>query len=153
MLVVGKFNGLHVYLLWWQVTDGLPIDTTSTVSPQAGSDPNQPAYNQSQLHVIFDTGYTIPQLPQNVVDAIYGRVPGGQWSPGSPSYWQIPCDYELNVSFVFGGVQFPVAPLDLNLVAETYDDGTPVSCMAGVSRICGIMIHEEGVLTRAFVDF
>ncbi|KAE9393460.1 acid protease [Gymnopus androsaceus JB14] len=94
--------------------DGEKINTTTRIkNPQSGA--------QTQLRVAFDSGFTMPQLPRNVVDAIYGRVPGAlfyqngsgiglaQWT----NFWTIP--YELNISFIFANQAFPIAPLDLTL--------------------------------------
>lgn len=111
--------------------DGVAIQTTTTLSAsEMGS------FNTSQLHVIFDTGFTIPQVPQNVADAIYGRVPGATWNNStqfSAGYWNIPCDYELNVTFQFNGEPYPVSALDLNYPDPS--DPTGKTCMAGVRTL------------------
>ncbi|TDL23415.1 hypothetical protein BD410DRAFT_787244 [Rickenella mellea] len=88
--------------------DGQPISVKSTVS-----DVDQP----DQLRVVFDTGFSLPQVTREVADAIYGRIPGAVFVPQSdaPGYWQFPCDYELNVTFKFSGVSYPINPLDLGI--------------------------------------
>lgn len=110
--------------------DGSNIITNSTVTSAGGT--------AQQLRVVFDTGFTFPQVPQGVADAIYGRVPGAVWvaGDGSPGYWRIPCDYELNVTFLFNGVQYPIAPLDLTMI-ETVDSssGNAVNCMSTFQQI------------------
>lgn len=107
--------------------DGQSISTRTTI-PKAD--------NPNSLRVVFDTGFTLPQVTQDIADAIYGRVPGAVFVPqtDNPGYWRIPCDYELNVAFKFGGVTVPIAPLDLTLVDETDKEGNPLNCMATVSR-------------------
>ncbi|KAI5122015.1 hypothetical protein M0805_008007 [Coniferiporia weirii] len=91
--------------------DGQRINTTTSVTnPTAGA--------EDQLHVVFDTGFTFPQVPRVIADAIYGRIPGATFvveADGLTNFWVIPCDYELNVTFLFAGVEYPVSPLDLSL--------------------------------------
>jgi len=76
---------------------------------------------------MVDNGFTLPQVPPNVADAIYGRVQGAIWVSDAPPgpIWQIPCDQLLNVSFYIGGVEIPVHPLDLN-IGWTLPNGTSV---------------------------
>jgi len=116
--------------------DGQRISTTTSV-------PNPSAGSTDQLHVMFDTGFTVPQLPGDIVDAIYGRIPGAQFiedgttlhpSISYVNFWRIPCDYEVNVSFIFAGQEFPVAPLDLNHDTQQQDDNAQAICIAFVSR-------------------
>jgi len=73
-----------------------------------------------QLVVVFDTGFSLPQVPTAVSDAIYSRVPGANYTnvpAASGKAWTLPCDVELNVTFKFGGISYPVSPLDTNLGA------------------------------------
>ena len=37
---------------------------------------------------------------------------------GSPSYWQVPCNYEFSIMFVFGSVAVPNAPLNMTTVEK-----------------------------------
>lgn len=110
--------------------DGEAISTTTSVDqPLIGG--------RDQLHVMFDSGFTFPQVSKDIADAIYGRVPNAtfisQSDDADAGYWRIPCDYELNISFVFAGVRYPVAPLDMTFT-ETFDDaGNPTSCGGSVS--------------------
>lgn len=93
--------------------DGRRVETVSTVlGSGAGED-----YGTHRLNVVFDTGYTLPQLPAHVIHGIYGRVPGATYVPRSGTnsgyYRDIPCDYVLNVTFEFAGRAYPIHPLDL----------------------------------------
>lgn len=106
--------------------DGQQIQTTTTIQ--------NPTYgNSSQYHVVFDTGFTYPQVTRDVADAIYGRVPGAEFVTQSdtPGYWRVPCNYELNVTFLFNGVKYPISPLDLT----TPEAGRSGSCMSTVRRV------------------
>jgi len=66
-----------------------------------------------KLATIIDSGFTLPQVPRAVSDAIYGRVNGASYSV-EHGVWLIPCGQELNITVVFGGVSFPVHPLDIS---------------------------------------
>ena len=105
--------------------DGKQITTQSSLSVS----------NQDQLRVVFDTGFSLPQVQSYIADAIYGRIPGAQQKTNADGsmFYQIPCNYELNVSFVFGGVHIPIAPLDLSLINGEDSDGRPV-CESTVSN-------------------
>ncbi|CCM01494.1 uncharacterized protein FIBRA_03548 [Fibroporia radiculosa] len=89
--------------------DGQPIQVQSVIE------------GLSQLVTVFDTGYTLPQVPAAVSTAIYARVPGANFTydAAAGNVWTIPCDVELNVTFKFGGVSFPINPLDTNLNSFT----------------------------------
>jgi hypothetical protein len=58
-----------------------------------------------RLVAVLDSGFTFPQVPRTVSDAIYGRVPGAEFDTKS-QMWLIPCDIEVNLTFVFGGVKW-----------------------------------------------
>ncbi|KAI0675295.1 aspartic peptidase domain-containing protein [Trametes maxima] len=87
-----------------------------------------------QLKVIFDSGYTLPQVPKAVADAIYSRVPGAKYvniSATATPVWTLPCTVELNITFKFAGVSYPVHPLDTvmdDLQGPLDDSGKP-SCV------------------------
>lgn len=87
--------------------DGNPIQVQTVV---------QSTSNQNQLTAIFDTGYSFPQVPQAVSDAIYSGVPGASFQTvsGLGDIWIIPCDAEINVTFIIGGQKYPIHPLDTN---------------------------------------
>ena len=56
-------------------------------------------------------GFTLPQVPRAVSDAIYGRVQGAVYDT-TQQFWTLPCGQLLNISFNFGGVNIPIHPLD-----------------------------------------
>ncbi|KAH7885425.1 aspartic peptidase domain-containing protein [Phlebopus sp. FC_14] len=66
--------------------------------------------------VVFDTGFTLPQVPPYVAEALYSDIPGSVLTnlSGIGEIWVLPCDQEVNATFLFGGVEFPIHPLDLN---------------------------------------
>ncbi|KAF8342240.1 aspartic peptidase domain-containing protein [Cantharellus anzutake] len=80
---------------------------------------------KGKLVTILDSGFTLPQVPRKVSDAIYGRVNGANYSVDD-GLWLIPCGQELNISIVFGGVKFFIHPLDTSSSEFGYkfSDGT-----------------------------
>ena len=39
----------------------------------------------------------------------------------SPGYWQVPCDYEFGMTFVFGGVAVSIASLDMTMAEKVIE--------------------------------
>lgn len=106
--------------------DGKPIAVDSIV----------PSCPDNQLVTVFDSGFTLPQVPRSVSDAIYGCVQGAVYNEAS-EVWTVPCNQEINLSFMFGGQEYPIHPLDVassdfNMVDDT---GAPV-CVGTVSTVC-----------------
>ncbi|OSD07489.1 acid protease [Trametes coccinea BRFM310] len=83
--------------------DGQPIQVDSIV----------PSAPDGQLVVVFDSGFTLPQVPRAMADAIYGRVQGAEYNTAS-EVWTIPCDQLIPLTFKFGGVEYPIHPLDVS---------------------------------------
>ncbi|KAI0755224.1 acid protease [Daedaleopsis nitida] len=74
--------------------------------------------NKKQLTVVIDTGFSLPQVPPKVAEAFYKDVPGAKLvnlQAVSGEIWQLPCDKEINVTFKFGAISFPVHPLDTSI--------------------------------------
>ncbi|OJT08148.1 hypothetical protein TRAPUB_944 [Trametes pubescens] len=83
--------------------DGQPIDVESIV----------PKAPDGQLVVVFDSGFTLPQVPRAMADAIYGRVQGAEYNEAS-EIWTVPCDQYIPLTFKFGGNSYPIHPLDVS---------------------------------------
>lgn len=71
-----------------------------------------PHVSGGQMVAILDSGFTFSQVPRKMSDAIYGRVQGASYST-TDGIWYVPCAQYLNMSFAFGGVTFPIHPLDI----------------------------------------
>ncbi|KAI0315896.1 aspartic peptidase A1 [Amylostereum chailletii] len=82
-----------------------------------------PRVPDEKLVAVVDSGFTFSQVPRDMTDAIYGRVQGAVYDAES-ELWQIPCDQELNITFKFGGVSFPVHPLDTSSSDFNVKDST-----------------------------
>lgn len=116
----------------WQVL----TDTNGIIGPDGNAitlDSIVPSAPNGQLVAVLDTGFTLTQVPRTVSDAIYGRVPGAVFDTKN-EFWTVPCDSLLSISFVFGGVQIPIHPLDTVMSEFNYQNanGTTV-CVGSVS--------------------
>ncbi|KAK7028845.1 hypothetical protein VNI00_014858 [Paramarasmius palmivorus] len=87
-----------------------------------------PKAPKQQLVAVFDSGFTFSQVPRDVSDAIYGRVQGAVYDSKN-EWWTVPCGQMLNISFNFGGKNYPIHPLD------TVDDNFNVQDANG-NRVC-----------------
>ncbi|KIJ17962.1 eukaryotic aspartyl protease [Paxillus involutus ATCC 200175] len=95
--------------------------------------------------VVFDTGFTLPQVPPNVAQALYGDVPGSVLTniSGLGEIWALPCDQEVNATFLFAGVEFPIHPLDLNFDGLDLQTNGKTFCV-GAFQPYSFDIVEEG---------
>ena len=103
--------------------DGKPINITSIVD------------GGHRLNAVLDTGFSLTQVPRQLSDAIYGRVPGatfGAVGRGVGETWKFPCDAEVNLTFTIGGVKYPIHPLDTSL--DWSENGTDF-CIGSVSTL------------------
>jgi hypothetical protein len=97
--------------------DGQPI-AQKTIVPKAPS---------GRLVAVIDSGFTFPQVPRAISDAIYGRVQGAVYDSVN-QYWTLPCQQMLNLTFTFSGNQYPIHPLDVvnNDFSLTDSNGNPI---------------------------
>ncbi|KIY63916.1 acid protease [Cylindrobasidium torrendii FP15055 ss-10] len=98
-----------------------------------------PKAPDGQLVCVFDSGFTFSQVPRDISDAIYGRVQNAEYDTKN-EWWLVPCGQMLNISFNFGGQNYPVHPLD------TADDNFNAKNAAG-ERMC---IGSFQPITTAF---
>lgn len=71
-----------------------------------------------RLNAVLDTGFSLTQVPRQLADAIYGKIPGatfGEAGRGAGQTWMFPCEVEVNITFRIGGVSYPIHPLDASL--------------------------------------
>jgi hypothetical protein len=64
---------------------------------------------------VLDTGTSFARVPREIADAIYGRIQNAHFEPKN-NVWVIPCDREVNITLVIGGVRYPIHPLDTSLL-------------------------------------
>ncbi|TFY75627.1 hypothetical protein EWM64_g8383, partial [Hericium alpestre] len=108
--------------------DGNPIQATTHVSSSK---------NKKQLTAIFDSGFTLPQVPKNVSDGIYARIEGAQFRNLSLTgpVWTMPCDREVNVTFKIGGQSYPIHALDTNMDMSQKDANGTKFCIGSFQTV------------------
>ncbi|KAF8464726.1 acid protease [Russula ochroleuca] len=148
----------------WQVLldeDGIIGPDGQPILVQTGV---QSTPNPNQLTTFFDTGFSFPQVPLEVSNAIYSGVPGAslQSVDGFGLIWLIPCDAEIDIAFKIGGQTYPVHPLDTNADVLTNSDGqTCVGAFQPISSgtsstydlILGMAFLRNAYLLVNFGDF
>jgi hypothetical protein len=90
----------------------------------------------------FSLNHTIIPLTTNdarhLYEAIYGSLSGATENDAGTELF--PCDSEVNVTFIFGGQEFPVHPLDIFF--ENKDGGN--ACEPQVCGRCSLsLIHAD----------
>ncbi|KAL4257039.1 peptidase A1 family protein [Pleurotus pulmonarius] len=157
-----KVPGVSDYF-WEVLVDGITVGD-STI-PLNSSVPTDKA--EGTAVAILDTGYSIPQMPPHVVDAMYSSIPGAVpveditvfQAGGMSVSWFVPCNATPAISFKIGGVDFPIHPADLIRPLRVDTDGiafcfnlfqksTTVSEKLGSDMILG-----DAFLRNAYVSF
>ncbi|KAG6866191.1 hypothetical protein C0991_007741 [Blastosporella zonata] len=94
--------------------DGLigPDGRSITIRTEVASTPND-----AQVTVVLDTGFSLPQVPSSVAADIYGGFVGAQLEDieSLGKIWLLPCSQEINITFKFSGMAYPIHPLDATL--------------------------------------
>lgn len=128
--------------------DGNAIKMTSNASLA-------PSHNSNQLQILFDTGFSMPQLPEYVVNAIYSGAKGAKLvdlQEFNGKTWIVDCDVELNVSFKIGGSTYPIHPLDVTR-PQTDDNGNKFCFGTFQSVIPGAQDPTfDGILGMTFLS-
>jgi len=106
------------------------------IGPNGRSIPIQSTANgvpKGQFAAVYDTGFTYPQVPKYISDAIYQQIPGAQFDFSS-QFWTMPCDQEVNITFVIGGRDYPIHPWDATMPNE----GDKTICRGSVCKLSDI---------------
>ncbi|KAF7796362.1 hypothetical protein EIP86_007539 [Pleurotus ostreatoroseus] len=75
-----------------------------------------PGMPSGKIITLMDSGTSDALLPKEVVDFIYSNMPGSLFVgnvPNAAFQWLLPCNGTANVSFTYGGIDFPVHYQDL----------------------------------------
>lgn len=91
-----------------------------------------------------------------VADAFYGRVPNATLAnvTGLGEVYTLPCDVELNVTFKFGNVSYPIHPLDTSMdLSETDALGNKI-CIGSFQPILDDAVSStyDMILGMAFCE-
>jgi hypothetical protein len=76
----------------------------SSGSAHFGAWPSEPT-RIGELNVwrqVMDTGTSLANVPVEVTEAIYSKIPGAQFDKAF-GVWTVPCSAEINVSIKIGG--------------------------------------------------
>lgn len=92
-----------------------------------------------------------------VADAIYSRVPNATYvniSAADTPVWTLPCDVELNITFTFAGVSYPVHPLDtvMDDLRGPLDSSGKPTCVGSFQPMSSNQPYDI-VLGMAFREF
>ncbi|KAI0633847.1 acid protease [Trametes polyzona] len=76
---------------------------------------------EGKVAAVLDSGFSMSAFPKELIDAIYGSIPGAVKYPSlipgtensGDNNWIVPCNASANISFVFAGQEFPIHPLDV----------------------------------------
>lgn len=128
---------------YWQVIlDGIMLDGREVVSV---------------TQAIIDTGSTLILGPAEVVEAIYGRIPGAipALDPNGikSGLYTVPCNFDMTIALKFGKRAFPIAPSIFNLGPV---NGQPNRCyggMASQSKIARFWILGDTFLQNVYTAF
>ncbi|KAK7695517.1 hypothetical protein QCA50_000153 [Cerrena zonata] len=106
---------------WTTNVDNIIVNGTSVQNIHRSSTTSRV---NDKLTAALDTGSSFLLAPADVVNAVYGNVPGAKFNTSTNAY-NVPCDTKLDIKFVFGGQTFPMNPLDL-ITALDVQNGKPI---------------------------
>ncbi|KAH8103963.1 aspartic peptidase domain-containing protein [Cristinia sonorae] len=112
---------------------------------------------------VLDTGFTFSQIPPAAVDAIYQSIPGATFNNATKLY-EVPCTSTTELVFTFGGVDFPVDPLDITVVKLNDKNETvcnnafrsislPPGAPAALDMILGVSFLKNAYTSFDFGDW
>ncbi|TDL18821.1 acid protease [Rickenella mellea] len=131
---------------WTVFMDGIIVNGQNFTGYSQYNVTNQ---GPTQTLALLDTGTNLARIPSLYANAIYSAVPGAQFDP-SLGVYNLPCDTRIDLSFVFGGLAYPVHPIDT--VQALPDSKGKVNCFSGfwVSSQ-GEYLSEDFVLGDSFL--
>ena len=94
-----------------------------------------PGVPKGKLSAMYDTGFTFPQVPKPLSDAIYQQIPGATFDKDA-FQWIVPCDQEVNITVVIGNQKYPVHPWDASMKLRL--NGAPLRCYGAVSSLISL---------------
>ncbi|CAE6519191.1 unnamed protein product [Rhizoctonia solani] len=99
-------------IYWTVLVDGIAINGVNQTLQTTITNGTIPP--SGKLPAVLDTGFSLPQIPQQIAAAIYEPM-GGLFDQGSGQYI-VPCEAQANLTLYIGGYTIPIHPLDLSLV-------------------------------------
>jgi hypothetical protein len=121
-----------------------------------------PEVEEGKQVVVLDTGFTYSQIPRAAVDFIYSGIPGA-WFNETRGLWNVPCNATTELSFEFGGVSYPVHPMDITVVSTNGNEtvcynsyrpfNLPLSPENGIDFILGDSFLKNTYAVFDYGDF
>jgi hypothetical protein len=73
--------------------------------------------NSNQATAVFDTGFSLSQVPTTVATAFYSRFSGAEFAnvTNIGAVYLVPCNLEVNLTFEISNVRYPIHPLDATI--------------------------------------
>ncbi|KAH9915321.1 aspartic peptidase domain-containing protein [Fomitopsis serialis] len=100
---------------------------------------------------LIDTGTSVGTLPRAVIDFMYKDISGAKWSEEDNTY-KLPCQSKVNISLVFGGIAYPIHPIDA-VLPDIGDNGV-VTCMAAFEAADdGLMLLGDTFMRNVYTLF
>ncbi|TFY75629.1 hypothetical protein EWM64_g8384 [Hericium alpestre] len=99
---------------------------------------------------VIQTKSIVPRVPRAMSDAIYGRVQGAVYNM-QMEIWTIPCNQELNMTFKFGGVSYPIHPLDMSLTGFNVGIGMCLGTFQPITSAFSLLGEYDMILGMAFM--
>ncbi|TDL16305.1 acid protease [Rickenella mellea] len=119
-----KLNGISNF--WWiTFLDGIKVNGVLVNGDSVYSEAGQTA---NQTLALFDTSSSTSKLPPSYQAAIYAHVKGSVFN-STTGYYTVPCNTNIELSFIFGGVEYPVHPIDTVLAEDNGKGG--ITCVSG----------------------
>ncbi|KAJ3478920.1 hypothetical protein NLI96_g9424 [Meripilus lineatus] len=123
------------YIEWMSVLDSVTInDRRYTGKDVLNATTGKPDQYQGKMLIEFDTGTTLFYGSKFYVDTIYGGLPGAKLVDEDLGVWSFPCDSKFNVSFTLGGLEYPINPLDMTILAIDLKNGS-INCGSAMRYI------------------
>ncbi|CAA7262971.1 unnamed protein product [Cyclocybe aegerita] len=153
-LDVDKVNRLLKADQHWQA---LTDEDNGIIGPDGNAvtiDSIVPGAPEGQFVAVVDSGFTFSQVPREVSDAIYGRVRGAYYDEKN-EWWLIPCGQYLNISFNFGGRNYPIHPLDV--VDDNFSRVDPtgkkvcIGAFQPITSAFSVLGHYDMILGMSFL--
>ncbi|TFY70760.1 hypothetical protein EVG20_g2250 [Dentipellis fragilis] len=130
-----------------------PPGSTDWSIPVGGINVNGQEYNISQdafngsTHAVIDSGTSFAIVSTNLSNFIYQGIPGAKSCPtDSGPLWVVPCTSASNLTFTFGGQQYPVNPLDLTTLVTFSANKTRYTACLGVYTSADVLATNTTVL-------
>ncbi|TDL20611.1 acid protease [Rickenella mellea] len=132
---------------WVVLMDGIIVNGKNVTG---NSKHNVTGQGPTQTLANLDTGTSLALIPKFYADAIYSGVPGAQFNPALNVY-VVPCNTKIDLSFVFGGIAYPMHPVDTVQATQNPTAKGTVACFGGFQVSSGQDLDDDFLLGDSFL--